>query len=274
MSKSHHGPNENREEVAKRRYAVRRHWLDGIKIAAGCKDCGLDGPPEALTFDHVTGEKKFDIGPSWNQGRLAIEEEIAKCEIVCANCHNIRTKRRGKDGPEFESFPSIRRLSREVVITEKIDGTNATVWVDGEGQVWAGSRNRWITPQDDNAGFAKWVEAHQDEFSALGPCTLRGEWWGQGIQRGYGLKEKRFSLFNVARYETDRPSCCDVVPVLYRGIFDTNEINEVMKKLELFGSVAAPGFLKPEGIVVFHTAASVLFKKTLDGDGHKGAKAE
>lgn len=269
MKKSHHSPNEVRE-FPQKRYKERRHWLDGIKVAAGCKDCGLNSPAEALTFDHVRGEKKFNIGPSWNQGRAALEEEIAKCEVVCANCHATRTKSRGGHDPQFEKFPSIRRLSREIIVTEKLDGTNAMVWVDGEGDVWAGSRNRWITPEDDNMGFARWVEEHRDEFAKLEPCLLRGEWWGQGIQRGYGLKEKRFSLFNVEKYRTDRPDCCDVVPELYRGIFDTRVIDEVLKNLEASGSIAAPGFMRPEGLVVFHVPSGHLFKKTLGDDGHKG----
>ena len=102
----------------------------------------------------------------------------------------------------------------------------------------------------------------------------------QGIQRKYGLREKVFSLFNVRRWgddprvldplSTPRPLCCSAVPVLYVGPFETPEIDEVLKQLSLTGSQAAPGFMNPEGIVVFHTAASVLFKKTLGGDGHKG----
>jgi hypothetical protein len=79
------------------------------------------------------------------------------------------------------------------------------------------SRSRWITPDDDNFGFAAWVEANRDELLTLGPGRHFGEWWGSGIQRGYGLPkgEKRFSLFNVSRWGESRPACCHVVPVLY-----------------------------------------------------------
>lgn len=187
--------------------------------------------------------------------------------------------------PDFTEFPSIARLAKEMVITEKIDGTNAQVHITEDGRVFAGSRSRWITPLADNFGFAGWVQAHRAELLALGPGSHFGEWWGSGIQRGYGLTkgEKRFSLFNVGRWAehiTDlmndkmevAPVCCNVVPILYRGPFDTAVIEATLTHLGATGSVVAPGFPKPEGIVVWHEAARVLFKKTLDGDGHKGAR--
>ena len=55
---------------------------------------------------------------------------------------------------EFTGFPKIPRLSRECVISEKIDGTNACVYISNEGDIQAGSHTRWITPQNDNYGFA------------------------------------------------------------------------------------------------------------------------
>jgi hypothetical protein len=177
---------------------------------------------------------------------------------------------------EFIPFPKIARFSREVVITEKIDGTNAQVYINAAGnRAWAGSRTRWITPEADNFGFAAWVRDNHDELLKLGPGSHFGEWWGAGIQRNYGLQEKRFSLFNVSRWAdaTARPACCGVVPELWRGSAD--ELNDTIAKwisvLSMEGSVAAPGFMKPEGIVVFHTASGQLFKKTIEKDEkHKG----
>ena len=185
---------------------------------------------------------------------------------------------------DFVEFPSIARLSREMIVTEKIDGTNAQVFVGEDGAVRAGSRNRWIVPEADNFGFAGWVRDHADELrDGLGVGRHFGEWWGSGIQRGYGLPkgEKRFSLFNVSRWADDRdtvkypnprPACCHVVPVLRAGVFDTAVIESALTLLGTAGSVASPGFMQPEGIVVFHLAGNVGFKKTLDkNDGHKGA---
>lgn len=170
--------------------------------------------------------------------------------------------------PDFEPFPKIPRLSREIIITEKIDGTNAQIWISEDGeQMRVGSRTRWITPEDDNFGFARWVETHRDELLNLGPGRHFGEWWGSGIQRNYSLTEKRFSLFNVSRWGETRPDCCGVVPVLYQGEFTQSAWQIALSKLAREGSVAAPGFMKPEGIVVFHIAANAGFKKTLEKDG-------
>lgn len=180
---------------------------------------------------------------------------------------------------DFVPFPKIARLSREIIVTEKIDGTNACVVITDEGQVLAGSRTRWVTPEDDNHGFAKWVKEHEDELRRLGPGKHFGEWWGCGINKGYGLSEKRFSLFNVSRWaypniaRKDLPSefippppCCGVVPVLYHGVFTTQNIEGVLEGLRSGGSRAAPSFMRPEGVMVYHTASNTLFKKTLEKD--------
>ncbi len=170
--------------------------------------------------------------------------------------------------PKFESFPKIPRLNRTIIITEKIDGTNAQVCITEDGKVYAGSRNRWITPDNDNQGFACWVKLHEDELRAgLGIGTHYGEWWGAGIQRRYGLLEKRFSLFNTHRWKDDvRPKICSVVPTLYIGAFSQEKIQEVLEDLRTNGSKAAPGFMQPEGIVVFMSASHSMHKVTLDND--------
>lgn len=178
---------------------------------------------------------------------------------------------------EFEEFPKIPRLSRDIVVTEKLDGTNAQICItrknissELEYTVRAGSRNRWLTPEDDNFGFAQWVRENITELYKLGEGRHYGEWWGSGIQRGYGLQkgEKKFSLFNTHRWSESllRPACCDVVPVLYRGEFTMAAIAICMQKLRKEGSFAAPGFMSPEGVIIFHTAANTMFKKTLEKD--------
>ncbi len=190
----------------------------------------------------------------------------------------------------FVEFPKVARLNREVIVTEKIDGTNASVLFvarDGctehpstfldefDGTVMlAGSRTRFITPAQDNQGFAGWAWQNREELRKLGPGQHFGEWWGQGIQRRYGLTEKRFSLFNVARWADDsvRPGCCHVVPELWRGPMLEMNASTIGERLMTLGSVAAPGFMQPEGYVVFHTHGGVGFKYTFDkNDGHKGA---
>lgn len=77
-----------------KRKSGQRERIDQIKQAAGCTDCGYSSHPAALEFDHVNGDKSSNvsrlIGSTWDR----IEAEIAKCEVVCANCHRIRTVER------------------------------------------------------------------------------------------------------------------------------------------------------------------------------------
>lgn len=173
---------------------------------------------------------------------------------------------------EFKEFPKIARLNREVIVTEKIDGTNAAVVISDDGAtIGAQSRSKIITVDDDNFGFARWVSENREELIAkLGPGHHFGEWWGAGIQRRYGLTEKRFSLFNVSRWSDDtvRPSCCHVVPVLARGAADLSFFIApvAINRLRTEGSIAAPGFMKPEGIVCFHVQGNLMFKATLEKD--------
>lgn len=192
------------------------------------------------------------------------------------------------ENKKFQEFPKMARLSREIIITEKIDGTNAQILITEDGDILAGSRTRWITPQNDNHGFAAWVEGNKQELLKLGAGRHFGEWWGSGIQRGYGLQkgDKKFSLFNVSRWAlygtepklintTDSnlqkfqdilPEICSLVPKLWSGQFDSYTIEFILKDLKNNGSVASKGFMNPEGIVVFHTVANICFKKTIEKD--------
>jgi hypothetical protein len=187
----------------------------------------------------------------------------------------------------FTEFQKIPRLSRMCTITEKCDGTNLQICITDAGEFLVGSRRRYITPEDDNYGAAKWAYAHKDELLQLGPGKHFGEWFGSGIQRGYGLPagDKRFLLFNVnrwclyneepkridmgdpkiERYQTRLPACVGLVPVLARGIFTTELVDQTMEKLRTHGSFIVP-FMDPEGIVIFHEASRTLFKKTFKGD--------
>lgn len=169
----------------------------------------------------------------------------------------------------FEEFPKIPRLRRNCVITEKIDGTNAQIHITDEGELLIGSRSRYITTKDDNFGFARWAEANREELLKLGAGRHYGEWWGSGVRRGYGLAggEKRFSMFNVGRWKKEElPACVGLVPVLYEGVFSTEVVDRCIEDLRVNGSKAAPGFMKPEGIIIYHTAARSLFKVTVDKD--------
>lgn len=113
-----------------------------------------------------------------------------------------------------------------------------------------------------------------------------------GIQRSYNLKEKRYSMFNTIRwclhdqepqrietqdpriekYQEKLPSCCGLVPVLYKGMFTTQAVEDCVEFLRKNGSQAAPGFMQPEGVVVYHIAGNVGFKKTLEKDEEPKSK--
>ena len=177
---------------------------------------------------------------------------------------------------EFEAFQKIPRLSRECTITEKIDGSNGCILITEDGKMLVGSRSRWIAPEQDNFGFASWCVQNRDELMKLGVGRHFGEWWGSGIQRRYGLTEKRFSLFNVSKWADDavRPACCHVVPTLFNGLFTTDAAQDALRLLEKHGSAAAPEFMQPEGIIIYHHAANLYFKKTLSKDEEwKGKQA-
>lgn len=178
----------------------------------------------------------------------------------------------------FVEWPKIHRYNRSIVVTEKIDGTNAQIYINDTGdRAYAGSRNKWISVEDDNYGFARWVADNHDALLALGPGHHYGEWWGAGIQRRYGMTHKKFSLFNTSRWDDGtlprikNQEQIGVVPVLCQGLITEVDVRAVLAGLKERGSVAAPGFMDPEGIVVYHTPSRNLYKMTLDkNDEHKG----
>lgn len=170
---------------------------------------------------------------------------------------------------EFIDFGKIARYSRRVIVTEKIDGTNGQIFIQGD-EMKVGSRNRWLSEDSDNHGFYKWAMENKEELMKLGDGRHFGEWWGQGIQRRYGLGEKRFSLFNTSLWTAENaPACCHVVPVLWAGNFDDLDVSKVLSDLQEGGSVASPGFKQPEGIIIYHTAGNLYFKKTFEKDSGK-----
>lgn len=73
-----------------------KKWLNSLKNKP-CTDCGQSYPHYVMDWDHISGEKKFCISQRYisYKSRQAILDEIAKCELVCANCHRIRTHARG-----------------------------------------------------------------------------------------------------------------------------------------------------------------------------------
>jgi hypothetical protein len=164
---------------------------------------------------------------------------------------------------EFQAWPKIPRWENEKFFyTEKIDGTNAAIVFDEEGDYIVQSRSRIIKPGDDNFAFALWCSENIDELRKLGPGAHFGEWWGKGIQRGYGLDERRFSLFNTQRWNDDnpnRPACVHVVPTIRAG-----SIEEARQLLVDQGSLAAPGYMNVEGVVMYAYEARKFYKSIIN----------
>jgi hypothetical protein len=179
---------------------------------------------------------------------------------------------------EFQAFTEIVRLNSHVTVTEKIHGTNAQIVVfkytftdgyqhDPRFGIQAGSRTRIITPEDDNYGFARWVDENKEALiSALGVGTHYGEWFGLGINAGYGLKEKRFALFNQQFAAQPLPDRVTTVPVLYEGPYTEGVVSEAMARLKSEGSRVAPGFDKPEGVVVRFSRNGAMFKVVFEAE--------
>lgn len=69
----------------------RRH-IQEVKESTPCMDCGLQFPHYVMDFDHVRGTKKFNVSSVHRFGSFEeLLEEIAKCDIICSNCHRHRT---------------------------------------------------------------------------------------------------------------------------------------------------------------------------------------
>ena len=95
---------QHRSRLTHKQYDIRqRRKLTLIDLMGSqCTDCGLvyDGVPEVFEFDHCRGEKVAALsqlfGGSWDR----VMVEVAKCDLVCANCHRRRTYRRRIDGSQ------------------------------------------------------------------------------------------------------------------------------------------------------------------------------
>lgn len=79
-------------------------WVVTTFKSKPCTDCNTVYPPEVMEFDHLPGfEKLFSISVMVNlrKSKEAIINEIEKCELVCANCHRLRTVARGTWGGKY-----------------------------------------------------------------------------------------------------------------------------------------------------------------------------
>jgi hypothetical protein len=84
--------NQYQRKYSKERYLTYKAWLDDAR-SVPCADCGGEFPSVCMQFDHIPerGEKKFNLAAGYGRSEEDINLEAAKCEIVCGNCHAIRT---------------------------------------------------------------------------------------------------------------------------------------------------------------------------------------
>lgn len=174
---------------------------------------------------------------------------------------------------EFKAWEKIPRENPfKATITEKINGTNACIIIQGDAIVGVQSRKRLITPADDNYGFAQWVEDNAEKLLSLGEGYHYGEWAGLGIQKNpHNLDKKVLFLFNTFRWNENnpnRPECCEVVPVLFHGVIDGNTIEECLERVKL----EAGDNETPEGIVVYYHAFRRYTKHTIISPNGKWCK--
>lgn len=98
LAKRQSGPSEYQRKVA-----AGKQFLTNYKKDKPCLDCGVVYPPFVLDFDHVRGNKASSISDLVAKGASlqVISKEISKCDLVCANCHRVRTFSRRTPKPEF-----------------------------------------------------------------------------------------------------------------------------------------------------------------------------
>jgi hypothetical protein len=95
----------NKEVYKARARAQNRKHIEDVKAllrsskAKPCADCGVQYPSYVMQFDHPPGQKNFTIGGKGRHASITkIQREIALCQVVCANCHAMRTHNRRVQG--------------------------------------------------------------------------------------------------------------------------------------------------------------------------------
>lgn len=95
--KEYNQKNRSRQALASaERRKVAKDFVDSIKSQSPCKDCGGFFPPVAMDFDHAGAPKNRAVSKMVSAAYKLdiIKAEIAKCELVCSNCHRVRTHSR------------------------------------------------------------------------------------------------------------------------------------------------------------------------------------
>jgi len=162
-----------------------------------------------MSYGMLAGPSTMKVGTDVTGHWCKVEEEPREVP---------RTNLKHQKWPSIEAFANVRRTINKLqqLGTEseymnctyagkvKLHGTNAGVQIAPNGEVVAQKRSSVIYPDQDNAGFATWVDENKSYFENLatkaGVLTLHGEWCGPKIQKGVALSEldeKVFAIFAV-----------------------------------------------------------------------------
>jgi hypothetical protein len=92
---------------------LREFWWELLAElkAIACADCGVIYPTWVMQFDHVRGIKAFELSACQTLDREVVLAEVAKCEVVCSNCHAQRThmRRKGRGDPGTDASATALR---------------------------------------------------------------------------------------------------------------------------------------------------------------------
>ncbi len=108
---------QKRLEQGRKRRQLARELIYMVK-SVPCTDCGIEYPPFVMDLDHVRGLKFKDVSSMVDNtmSQKSIMAEVAKCEVVCSNCHRIRTHTRRKVGGAVQ----IARKATPIIIRKVI----------------------------------------------------------------------------------------------------------------------------------------------------------
>ena len=102
-AKNHYEQNKQKYLKSNRdRRSLLKSYIRELKSNTPCKDCHKSYPYYVMDFDHLRDKDSLIIKFIRNNNRAGLENELKKCEVVCSNCHRIRSYNRLNYRPNFE----------------------------------------------------------------------------------------------------------------------------------------------------------------------------
>lgn len=162
----------------------RRELMHALK-AKPCRDCGRTFPPECMDFDHVRGTKRHGVGRMKLQRMDFLMKEIAKCDLVCSNCHRIRTSmRRAAMGADLQGAVMSLAESREFLRSPTYPIVQLeTPFVDDRGSIQniTTSGAKSVALITSRAGSSRASHVHKTDDHLAWVASGRVEYWWQDV---------------------------------------------------------------------------------------------